>query len=247
MPTVVARTLVTDVLAAYAIPDRLTPPAGALMPGQDPATGGAAAEPPKDAGRIFAAGLGPATEGPTIQVFGNAAFAEAGARRGSASPESPRFSRLRTDSTSPDRQPPVARRRVQFEVAEAPPASGRPGVGGWGAAMLRGLRRSVAGFSGGAPLNGGPGAPAAGEALDSSPVRLSAGAGSPANNRYSEMPRPWPLPDLELGAGSPDDGGAVVDNYDRRFTGVTDQVRLSFVCFGDPERVLPPLPVCILC
>jgi len=239
MPPMSARALVLDVVAAYAIPDRLTPPAGTLMPGQDPATGGAAAEPPKDAGRIYAAGAGAGTDGPTIQVFGNATFAEAGVanRSMSASPESPRFSRLRSDSISPERQPPGARRRVQFEVAEAPVAdappigNGRKGVGAWGAAMLRGLRKSVTGPGAGAPLGDGLGAPSAGnEALSGSPgVRASAGAGSPANNRYSQAPRPWPLPDLELGAGSPGDGAAVVDDYDRRFTGVAHQARVMVV------------------
>ena len=228
MPAMVCRALVMDVLAAYAIPDRLTPPAGTLMPGQDPATGGAAAEPPKDAGRIFAATPGSAADGPAIQVFGNAAFAEAGLGGGAASesPASPRFSRLRTDSTSPERQPPTARRRVQFEVAaDAPPAGGRAGIGAWGAAMLRGLRKSVTGFSAEAAFNDGLGASAGAAGPGDSPARTS--AGSPANNRYSQAPRPWPLPDLELGAGSPDGGAAVVDDYDRRFTGVAHQARFG--------------------
>ncbi len=236
MPPMASRPLVLDVVAAYAIPDRLTPPPGTLMPGQDPATGDAAAEPPKDAGRIYAAGAGAGADGPTIQVFGDATFAEAGAagRSMSASPESPRFSRLRSESTSPERQPPGARRRVQFEVAaeapvaDAPPiGNGRKGVGAWGAAMLRGLRKSVTGPGASAPAGDVSGATEEGVAeLSGSPgVRASAGAGSPANNRYSQAPRPWPLPDLELGAGSPGDGAAVVDDYDRRFTGVARQAR----------------------
>ena len=249
MPPMVSRQLVLDIVAAYAVPDRLTPPAGTLMPGQDPATGGAAAEPPKDAGdRIYAAGAGAGTvDGPTIQVFGNATFAEAGVpgRSMSASPESPRFSRLRTDSTSPERQPPAARRRVQFEVAEAavadaPPAGGGggAGIGAWGAAMLRGLRKSVTGHGAGAPpIADGLGASAGIEGLGGSPARLSAGAGSPANNRYSQAPRPWPLPDLEM--GSPGDGAAVVDDYDRRFTGVASQVPLSEVRTIELDMLTP--------
>ena len=237
MPPTTSRTLVTDILAAYALPDRLTPPDGTLMPGQDPATGGAAAQPPKDAARISAEG-GLNAEGPAIRVFGNAAFAEAGPPGGGSgsAPESPRFSRLRTESTSPERQqqPAAARRRVQFEVADAPAADhgqaiGGAGIGAWGAAMLRGLRKSVAGLGGAAVAGEGAGGQTGAGGSQVSAERSSAGMGSPANNRYSQTPRPWPLPDLELGTPSPGDGGAVVDDYDRRFMGVTDQARHALI------------------
>ena len=250
MPPTASRALVMDLLATYGVPDRLTPPDGTLMPGQDPTTGGAAAEPPKDACRISAEG-GLDTQGPAIRVFGNAAFAEAGPAGGggSGSPESPRFSRLRTESTSPERQPASARRRVQFEVAEAPAAdhggaAGGAGIGAWGAAMLRGLRKSVAGYGGAAPAGEVAGGPGMSGGSHGSGAGSSSGLGSPANNRYSQTPRPWPLPDLELGTPSPGDGGAVVDDYDRRFMGVTEQARHGHLSLASRQSLTLLLSCC---
>ena len=206
---------------AYAPPSQLALPPGRLLPGQDAATGGEAALPPREAAHMAAAAATAAAAGwrmsgrsgygaypdaeevsafteVDIGAFGSRGFSTSGRSEGGGS------SAMRTPSSSPTRAVPLNVRFGHSDsgrdtvAEEGGAATGGGGVVGWGAAVMGRLRQSMnrsperePGMRRGAGL---------GVAADSISTRIP-GASSPpqANTRYSTMPHSRPLTDIEMG------------------------------------------------